>query len=36
MQMDIIYTSYNIDGWYIQLLQEWKMTLDLVSCLIDN
>lgn len=21
-------TSYNIDGWYIQLPQEWKMSLD--------
>ena len=26
--MDKIYSSYNIDGWYIQLPQEWKMTLD--------
>ena len=25
---DKIYSSYNIDGWYIQLPQEWKMTLD--------
>lgn len=28
MQMDRAYTGYNIDGWYIQLPQEWKMTVD--------
>ena len=22
------YTSYNFDGWYIQLPQKWKMTVD--------
>lgn len=26
--MGKVYTSYNIDGWYIQLPQEWKMTVD--------
>ena len=25
---DTTFTSYNIDDWYIQFPQEWKMSLD--------